>query len=423
MSEKDFLSMSDEDFLKAGGKEPEPVETPASGVDANAQENTQENNNEDNKDAQQPVTTEEEPDGGKSDDNNPDPNEPNPDDKSGKSEDEDGNKEPKQGEEEPKPAKDPKDGKKSEEQQPKPDKSKEDDSKGKKDEPKPEDKSVDYKAFFEQVMTPFKANGREIKLNSPEEVIRLMQMGAGYGRKLQDMQPHLKTLRMLEKNDLLDENKLSYLIDLQNKNPDAIKKLIKESGIDPLDINTEGNTEYRPTNHSVTDAEMSFQNTLQDVQTRPNGHETIRIANGWDKQSKEELWKSPEILSVIQEQRENGLFDQITAELDRQKLLGGIPSHTPFLVAYKMAGDILVQQSRLVAPGAKQQQPANPQPQAQVQPQPLGRSTQQPKPSVSHSEQAQAASPSKSKSSAAKIINNPLEMADEDFLKQFNGRI
>ena len=51
-----------------------------------------------------------------------------------------------------------------------------------------------------------------------------MQMGAGYGRKLQDMQPHLKTLRMLEKNNLLDEGKLSYLIDLDQKNPDAIKK-------------------------------------------------------------------------------------------------------------------------------------------------------------------------------------------------------
>ena len=86
-----------------------------------------------------------------------------------------------------------------------------------------ETKPVDYEAFFKQVMAPFKANGRTIELKSPDEAIRLMQMGAGYGRKIQDLQPHLKVLRMLEKNELLDENKLSFLIDVNAKNPEAIK--------------------------------------------------------------------------------------------------------------------------------------------------------------------------------------------------------
>lgn len=149
-------------------------------------------------------------------------------------------------------------------------------------------------SFYDQVMKPFKANGREITLRSPDEAIRLMQMGAGYGRKLQDMQPHLKTLRMLEKNNLLDEGRLSYLIDLDQKNPDAIKKLIKDAGIDPLDLNMDDNANYRPTNHSVSDTEVAFSEALKDVSAQPGGRETIQQINTtWDKTSKEALWAQP----------------------------------------------------------------------------------------------------------------------------------
>src|SRR5690606_21653948 len=71
----------------------------------------------------------------------------------------------------------------------------------------------DYEKLYKEIMKPFKANGREIKLNSPEEVITLMQKGANYTKKMQALQPHLKIVRMLENNQLLDEGKLSQLID------------------------------------------------------------------------------------------------------------------------------------------------------------------------------------------------------------------
>ena len=41
---------------------------------------------------------------------------------------------------------------------------------------------------------------------------------------------------MLENAGITDENQLAYLIDLSNKNPQAIQKLVKDSGIDPLDM-------------------------------------------------------------------------------------------------------------------------------------------------------------------------------------------
>ena len=282
--------------------------------------------------------------------------------------------------------------------------------------------------FYDQVMKPFKANGREIQLRTPEEAIRLMQMGAGYGRKLQDMQPHLKTLRMLEKNNLLDQNKLGFLIDLNSKNPEAIKKLIKDSGIDPLDLNMDDNANYRPTDHSVSDNEVAFAEALKDVSSQPGGRETIQHINStWDQKSKEFLWGNPEVLAVIQDQRQNGIYDAIAAEIDRKKMLGEIAPNVPFLEAYKIAGDALVASKSLTQPGSKPaSQPTNPAPAANADQQAgrvLGTRTAAPKSSATNSDKAKAASSPTNSSRKAKETINPLDMADDDFLKQFENRL
>ncbi|RWB40466.1 MAG: hypothetical protein EOQ44_25345 [Mesorhizobium sp.] len=280
-------------------------------------------------------------------------------------------------------------------------------------------KPVDYEAFFKQVMAPFKANGRTIELKTPDEVIRLMQMGAGYGRKIQDMQPHLKVLRMLEKNNLLDEGRLSFLIDINQKNPEAIKKIIKDSGIDPLDLNIADNVSYVPKNHSVSDQEMAFQTALSDIQSHEHGQATLKTINEtWDQESKSALFQEPEILGVIQAQRDNGIYDQVVAEIDRQKMLGQIAPSTPFLKAYKLAGDHL-QASNGFKPVQIQTQPV-----VTPQPQVIATRAAAVKPPVANSELAAAASPTKTATTRkAATTVNPLEMADDVFLKQFEGRL
>ena len=289
-------------------------------------------------------------------------------------------------------------------------------------------KPEELAGFYDQVMMPFKANGREIQLRTPEEAIRLMQMGAGYGRKLQDMQPHLKTLRMLEKNNLLDQEKLGFLIDISSKNPEAIKKLIKDSGIDPLDLNMDDNANYRPTDHSVSDNEVAFAEALKDVSSQPGGRDTIQHINStWDQKSKDFLWGNPEVLAVIQDQRANGIYDTITAEIDRKKMLGEIAPTVPFLEAYKIAGDALVASKSLTQPGSEPAlQPTNPAP-AQMADQQAGRvlgtRTAAPKSSATNSDKAKAAGSPTNSSRKAKETINPLDMADDDFLKQFENRL
>jgi len=106
-------------------------------------------------------------------------------------------------------------------------------------EKKPDEAAVDFEAEYKRLLTPFKANGREIAVKSVDDAIALMQMGANYNKKMAALKPNLKLMKMLENNGLLSEDKIGFLIDLEKKNPAAINKLVKDSGIDPMDLDAE----------------------------------------------------------------------------------------------------------------------------------------------------------------------------------------
>lgn len=272
---------------------------------------------------------------------------------------------------------------------------------------------INYEEQYNRLMAPFKANGKMITLNSPEELIQLAQMGANYTRKMQDIQPHRKVLQMLQNNGLLDEGKLSFLIDLDKKDPEAIKKLIKDTGMDPLDIDTSVEPAYKEGNHRISDEDVAFTTALEDIKSTPNGIETIQVINQWDHASKDLLWKSPDLMAVIHSQRDNGIYDRIATEIDRRKTLGIIPATVPFIQAYRVVGDELNNQGKfndLVKPIPKNNQP-------------IATRVVTPKPTVTNGTKASAASTTRSVTTSAKQLVNPLAMSDEDFLKQMNNRV
>lgn len=284
------------------------------------------------------------------------------------------------------------------------------------DKDKPAVVDTDYKSFHDRVMAPFKANGKMIQLKSPEEAIALMQMGANYTRKMQEIQPHRKVLLMLENNGLLDEGKLSYLIDLDKKNPDAIKKLVKDAGLDPLDIDTSEEPAYRVGNHRVSDEEAAFRGVLDDLSTTDTGKQTLQVINStWDQASKELLWKNPGVMNLINQQRELGIYDRILTEVERRKALGQVPINQPLLQIYQQVGQEMVAAnafSDLVLPDKQQKSVA-----------PVASRVVAPKPAVKNGDRASAAAPSKAAAKPAKVVVNPLSMSDDDFLKQFQGRL
>lgn len=283
------------------------------------------------------------------------------------------------------------------------DKKEEDSDQTKKSDQSPSE--IDYKAFYDSIMGPIKANGKTFQARSAEEAVRLMQMGMNYTQKMQHLAPYRKRIQMLQNAGLLEDEKLNYLIDLAQGNPEAIKKLLKDKKLDPLEMNLEDEPKYVPGNHTVTDAEVQIQTIVDDLKSTPQGLETLRLINGWDQASLGEVYKTPSMIATLHEQRQSGVYDFIMKEMEHQKMLGNIPEGTPFLEAYKAVGDYCLRQQQ-----AKAQQQT-------VQNLPNG--TLHRKQTTSVNTQVKAAAPSNRSKKPAQQFVDPFSLSDEEFEKQF----
>ena len=271
--------------------------------------------------------------------------------------------------------------------------------------------ALDYEAEYKRLLAPFKANGREISVKSVDDAVVLMQMGANYNKKMAALKPNLKLMKLLENNGLLSEEKISFLIDVEKKNPDAINKLVQESGLNPMDFDAEKVSEYKPKIHSVDDREIDLDTVLDEIQDTPTYNQTLEIVSKkWDGASKQTVANSPQLLKVINDHVANGIYSMITEEVERERVFGRLNGLSD-IEAYRQVGDAI--QARggfndVVNTAAKTNR-------APV--------VVQPKPKVVDesklNEKRRAASSTKpaNTTTAANQDFNPLSLSDEEFTK------
>ena len=278
-----------------------------------------------------------------------------------------------------------------------------------------EEIKVDYKAEYDRLVAPFKANGREITVKSVDDAIALMQMGANYNKKMSALKPNLKLMKLLENNGLLDETKIGFLIDLEKKNPDAINKLIKDSGLDPLDLDAEKAGEYKPSSYTVDDREMELDSVLDELQESPTYNQTLDIvSNKWDGPSKQVIANSPQLLRVVNSHVQSGIYDLISKEIESERTFGRLNGLSD-IEAYRHVGDAIQAKGGFGHLSNQGQQ---------VQPKPV---IVQPKPKLVDNdklrEKKRAASSTKPTAGNQTPTDfNPLSLSDEAFSKLINDK-
>lgn len=243
---------------------------------------------------------------------------------------------------------------------------------------------IDYKAFYEKVTASFKANGREISLTDPDDIVNLMQRGAGFAKKMATLKPSMRVLRTLENHGITEQD-LGFLIDLHKKNPEAINKLIKESGVDVYSLDTEQADKYKPQAQLATDHEVDLDSVVKDLSvTSPTFDKTLDVVvNQWDPQSRSTVASNPQLLRLLDGHMQQGYFDMIMGEVERLRIIGGHIDGLSDFDAYAKVGDMLN------ARGAFNKQQTQPQAQAPLAaPQPVA----QPQPNTELNAQKRAAS-------------------------------
>ena len=289
--------------------------------------------------------------------------------------------------------------------------------KAEEDADKPKEETVDFEAEYKRLLAPFKANGREIAVNSVDDAIALMQMGANYNKKMAALKPNLKLMKLLENNGLLSEDKIGFLIDLEKKNPAAINKLVKDSGIDPMDFDAEKASGYKQTAYTVDDREIELDTVLDELQGTPSYNRTLEIVSTkWDGASKQVIAGSPQLLKVINGHVESGIYDIINKEVESERVFGRLNGLSD-IEAYRQVGDSLHAKGAFnhLSQGSSQAQGKPAAKPVVVTPKPKKEDEDKLK------DKRRAASSTKpvAPSSANKDFN-PLSLSDEEFSKLVN---
>lgn len=260
--------------------------------------------------------------------------------------------------------------------------------------------SFDYKAAYESLFKPFKANGKEIAPRSMEDIVSLMQMGANYTKKMQLMAPMKRAVESLNKAGI-NEEELNFLIDVHRGDKEAIKALLKRNEIDPMDVDLE-DMNYRPNANLASDEDVEFSDALQDAHdSLPRINEILK--DTWDAKSKEQLLQNPALIRGLHEEIQMGRFDGVQKIVESEKMFG----------RYKGVSDIdayIDVVTKLVAQQQQQQGIAKPQAVQSAAP-------RQSKPVPDKSKAAPTRAKAKSSKKSQMTMEDLFSLSDEEFEK------
>ena len=205
---------------------------------------------------------------------------------------------------------------------------------------------IDYKAFYETVTQDFKASGKTMPgVKEPEKFIKALQMATDYALKTAALKPALKRVKMLE--EVSDED-LAEMLDFRKRNPEVIKKALKEANIDPVELDMD-KVNYVPQVQMISDSEYDFRETVDELSKDAKFNDTRQlILSGLDAKSKELALTDTRVLKALHQEVVSGRIEQIQAKALELRTFGSVDSSITDLELYATIANQMDQNSSTI---------------------------------------------------------------------------
>ena len=267
---------------------------------------------------------------------------------------------------------------------------------------------IDYKAFYETVTQDYKASGKTMPgVKEPEKFIKALQMATDYALKTAALKPALKRVKMLE--EVSDED-LAEMLDFKKRNPEVIKKALKEANIDPLELDMD-KVNYVPQVQMISDSEYDFRETVDELSKDVKFNDTRQlILSGLDAKSKELALTDTRVLKALHQEVVSGRIEQIQAKALELRTFGSVDSSITDLELYATIARQMDQNSSTITqsnPSAVSAQVVSNTQTKQV--------TKEPNPEL-EDKRARAGIQTKPQSKVVKKYD-PTKLSDDEFLK------
>lgn len=182
----------------------------------------------------------------------------------------------------------------------------------------------------------FKANGKEYSF-TPEEMMeqfpKIFGQAMDYTKKTQALKPWRKTIDAIE-SAKLGHDDINLMIDVFKGDKNAIAELIKRTGVDTLDLDTE-NSKYVPKDYGRDDTALAIKDIVDEISADKEYETTHRIlSKEWDEKSFSELTKDPELIRLLHVDVKSGMYDKVQPIAEKMKVFDrGIQSDLDYYKA------------------------------------------------------------------------------------------
>lgn len=200
--------------------------------------------------------------------------------------------------------------------------------------------------FRDLLTKPFKASGREVVFKDPQDILRLMQQGFDYQKKMAGFKPQKRIIKTLEQHGLLDEAKLNQLIELSQGKPEAVAQFLKDRNIDTFELPDVEEKPHQYGNYMVNEQQVEFEEKVNELRGTQYGNAVLNFVNSLPDQDFTTVFNNQKILDDLAFHAQSGLLDDALNQLAADRAVGKVPSDMTPLDAYNAISGYLYQQNQ-----------------------------------------------------------------------------
>ena len=172
----------------------------------------------------------------------------------------------------------------------------------------------------------YKANGKEFEF-SDEEIFdqfgKVFGQAMNYTQKMQAIAPYRSIIETVKEQGFTQED-MNLMVDVLKGDKQALAAVMKRTGIDALDVDTEASDSYKPKNYGRNDTELAIQDIVEEIGKDPEYPVTYHIVEKqWDSKSREAFVKHPDLIKELHIDVRNGVFDKVSPIAMKMKVLDG----------------------------------------------------------------------------------------------------
>ncbi len=172
----------------------------------------------------------------------------------------------------------------------------------------------------------YKANGKEFEFTDNEifdQFGKVFGQAMNYTQKMQAIAPYRSIIETVKEQGLTQED-MNLMVDVLKGDKQALASIMKRTGIDALDVDTDAGDSYKPKNYGRNDAELAIQDIVEEIGKDPEYPVTYHIVEKqWDSKSRETFVKNPDLIKELHIDVRNGVFDKVSPIAMKMKVLDG----------------------------------------------------------------------------------------------------